>query len=171
MTKQSILIDNKKRTVSSTKIKKADPDVLAVRTNVFGQFNDIEFNKDYFIFIDDKHCLHTRLLLHTKGIRIEYLEFRIIENYSISLPTALDEVNTEDDNIDVCVRTESGQEYTFVISTKINIAKHPGLRALVVDKLTMHNIKTCIGEIMSQENGAIDYYGRDIDGFDGNHGE
>ena len=80
MVKQSILIGNKKRIVSSAKIKKVDPDVLAVRTYVFGQFNDIEFNKDYFVFLDSQYCLRTRLLLHTKGIRIEYLEFRIIEN-------------------------------------------------------------------------------------------
>ena len=44
MTNQQIIIDNKKRTVSSAKIKNAAPDVFAVRTHLFGQFDDIGFS-------------------------------------------------------------------------------------------------------------------------------
>ena len=83
MTNQQIIIDNKKRTVSSAKIKNAAPGVFAVRTHLFGQFDDIGFNKDHFIFTDDKHCLRTKLLLHRNDVSIDHLEFKIVEKLTI----------------------------------------------------------------------------------------
>jgi hypothetical protein len=47
MTNLHIIIDNKKRTVNSAKIKNAAPDVFAVRTHLVGQFDDIGFKKDH----------------------------------------------------------------------------------------------------------------------------
>ena len=46
MTNQHILIDNKKRTVSSAKIKNASPDIFVVITHLFGQLDDIGFDKE-----------------------------------------------------------------------------------------------------------------------------
>ena len=83
MTNQQIIIDNKKRTVNSAKIKHADPDVFAIKTHLFGQFDDIGFDKDHFIFTDDKHCLRTKLLLHRNDVRIDHLEFKIVEKLTI----------------------------------------------------------------------------------------
>ena len=83
MTNQQIIIDNKKRTVSSAKIKSTAPDVFAVRTHLFGQFDDIGFKKDHFIFLDEEHCLRTKLLEHGNNARIDHLEFKIVEKLTI----------------------------------------------------------------------------------------
>ena len=83
MTNQQIIIDNKKRTVSSAKINNAAHDVFAVRTHLFGQFDDIGFKKDHFIFLDEEHCLRTKLLEHGNNARIDHLEFKIVEKLTI----------------------------------------------------------------------------------------
>ncbi len=81
--------------------------------------------------------------------------------YSITLPTSLKEIDREDDNIDVCVETSDGDNYTFVIATEKNIIKHPGLelRAIIVKRITSHSIKKAIKNTMKLEKSIIDYYG------------
>ena len=37
--------------------------------------------------------------------------------YDIIFPTAFDSINPDNDNIDVLVQTENGQQYTFVVAT------------------------------------------------------
>ena len=74
-----IVIDGKKRTVSSAKFKKSDPGILAVRTYVFGQCNDIGFDKEHCIILDDGLCLRANLRSHSNDERIEHLEFEILE--------------------------------------------------------------------------------------------
>ena len=42
--------------------------------------------------------------------------------YDIIFPTALDSINPDNDNIDVLVQTENGQQYTFVVATPDNVS-------------------------------------------------
>lgn len=74
-----IVIDGKKRTVSSAKFKKSDPGILAVRTHVFGQFSDVEFHKEHCVVLDDGLCLRAILRSQSNDERIERLEFEILE--------------------------------------------------------------------------------------------
>ena len=83
--------------------------------------------------------------------------------YQFFMPTSLKEINNEDDNIDVCVRTSDGHNYTFVIATEKNIIKHPGLRAIIVKEITPHSIKKAIKIIMKSEKRVLDYYGSNLD--------
>ena len=81
-------------------------------------------------------------------------------SYSVYLPTCMEEVDIDDDNIDVCVRTNEGIEYTFVVATELNLKRIPGVRVLVVDQLTLPNIENCIHKIMKQSIETIEYYGK-----------
>ena len=83
--------------------------------------------------------------------------------YYFVLPTSLKEIDKKDDNIDVCVETSDGNNYTFVIATEKNIIKHPGLRAIIVKKMTYHNIRKAINKTMKLEKMVIDYYGSNDD--------
>jgi predicted transcriptional regulator YdeE len=83
--------------------------------------------------------------------------------YYFILPTSLKEIDKKDDNIDVCVETSDGKNYTFVIATEKNIIKHPGLRAIIVKKITYKTITKAIKRIMKLERRIIDYYGSNDD--------
>ena len=82
-----------------------------------------------------------------EGVMAEMKKNRRMK-YHFFMPTALKEINNEDDNIDVCVRTSDGHNYTFVIATEKNIIKYPGLRAIIVKEITPHSVKKAIKIIM-----------------------
>lgn len=83
----------------------------------------------------------------------------ISDHYSLFLPTKLDEINIFNDNVDVCVTTDDGRQYTFVVATKENLKQYPDLIALIVEKLTIENITACIDSIMRNDLQTIEHYG------------
>ena len=97
-----------------------------------------------------------------EGVMAEMKKNRRMK-YHFFMPTALKEINNEDDNIDVCVRTSDGHNYTFVIATEKNIIKYPGLRAIIVKEITPHSVKKAIKIIMKSEKRILDYYGSNLD--------
>ena len=79
-------------------------------------------------------------------------------DYTIFYPTALDEIDPHNQNIDVCVTLADGRYFTFVVATPENL-KHlmkqdgvpyliPGLPFLIVEELTDHNIRSVIEELI-----------------------
>ncbi len=92
--------------------------------------------------------------------------------YSIVFPTALEDINPENDNLDVLVRTESGREYTFVVATPDNV-KHlmrkdnlpylkPGLPFLFVERISEENIRALLDSLFEENEQVIEIYGEDI---------
>lgn len=92
--------------------------------------------------------------------------------YDIVFPTAFDEINADNDNIDVLVQTENGKQYTFVIATPDNIKRlmqkdgmpflTPGLPFLFVEKLTEYNIRLLLDSLLEEDEQLIRIYGEDI---------
>ena len=74
-----IFINDKKITVISAKFKKNDPSLFVVKTDVFGQFNCIDWNTEYVIVTDDKQ-ITARLNEHYKNTRIETAVFELEQN-------------------------------------------------------------------------------------------
>lgn len=93
--------------------------------------------------------------------------------YTIFYPTRIEEIeDISNDNIDVCITTDTHKHYTFVIATAENIAKQllkdcdympPVPPVLVVKRLTYQIIERMIAEIMSQDERIIDLYGSDVE--------
>ena len=92
-------------------------------------------------------------------------------DYRICFPTPLTEIDPANDNLDVCVRTDDGRDYTFVITTPENLKAmmdreevpylRPGLPMLIAAELTEDVITRLIREIMADEELAR-LYGCDI---------
>jgi len=71
-----IFIGDKKITVISAKVKKNDPTLFVVKTDVFGQLNFTKFNTKYVIVSDDNK-ITAHLEVHSKDTRIETAVFII----------------------------------------------------------------------------------------------
>ena len=88
-------------------------------------------------------------------------------NYKISYPTSLSEINIDNDNIDVCVSCENGNEFTFVVATITNLEHllengilDPSIKLLIVDKLTQTNIENIV-KLTMQDKKLSSFYGKD----------
>lgn len=88
-------------------------------------------------------------------------------NYKISYPTSLSEINIDNDNIDICVSCENGDEFTFVIATITNLEHllengilDPSIKPLIVDKLTQTNIENIV-KLTMQDTKLYSFYGKD----------
>ena len=91
--------------------------------------------------------------------------------YSLFYPTPLSEIDTKDDNLDVCVTFADGQKCTFVFVTPENIITQmkgegrpylrPGLPFLFVEELTNENIRACLDAI-SDDRAVKNIYGTQI---------
>lgn len=78
--------------------------------------------------------------------------------YTVFYPTALEEIDPHDQNIDVCVTLADGRYYTFVVATPENLKSLmkkdglpyliPGLPFLIVEELTDQNIRSVIEELI-----------------------
>jgi hypothetical protein len=92
--------------------------------------------------------------------------------YDIIFPTAFDSINPDNDNIDVLVQTENGQQYTFVVATPDNVKNlmkkdnvsflKPGLPFLFVEKLTDTNIRMVVEFLLEEDEQLIRIYGDDF---------
>lgn len=81
--------------------------------------------------------------------------------YTIFYPTALNEIDPHNDNIDVCVTLEDGRSFTFVVATPETLKRLmekdgvpyliPGLPFLIVNELTDHNIRSVIEELIDYD--------------------
>lgn len=92
--------------------------------------------------------------------------------YEIYYPTMLSEISdVQNDNIDVCVVSDDGKHYTFVIATPINLiylmkkdqmefisAAHP---FLIVKELKKNIIEKAIENLMGENEAVIRTYGCD----------
>ena len=76
MSHSHIFIDDKKITVTGAKFKKNDPSLFVVKTDVFGQFNFIEWNTKYVIAAEDSR-ITAQLKERLKTPRIETAVFQI----------------------------------------------------------------------------------------------
>ena len=88
-------------------------------------------------------------------------------NYKITYPTPLSEIDIENDNIDVCVSTNKGKEFLFVVATIKNVEKllengvlNPNTKLLIVDALTQYKIENIIDMVMQDEKICY-FYGKD----------
>ena len=92
--------------------------------------------------------------------------------YDIIFPTALENINPDNDNLDVIVNTESGENYVFSVATPDNIKllMHkdgltylpPGLPFLFVEKITEENIRMLLDSLFQTHKHIIKIYGEDI---------
>lgn len=92
--------------------------------------------------------------------------------FRLFYPTSLDEVDTLNDNIDVCLKLDSGMEYVFVVTTPSGLSRlmendklpfiKPGLPFVVVEELTEENIRLFVEEILSEDEIFLRIYGGDI---------
>lgn len=83
--------------------------------------------------------------------------------YRISFPTAFKEINPYDDNMDVCIETEKGDQYTIVAATYSNYARGQAYPALLLNELTQQNIVAAIEKISVSHFEIIKRIGTDID--------
>ena len=92
--------------------------------------------------------------------------------YTIIYPTSLEEVNPDNDNMDILVRTENGKQYVFVVATPDNLKYlmykentsflKPGLPFLFVEKLTHTNIENVVKSLLEEDAQLIPIYGTDV---------
>ena len=90
-------------------------------------------------------------------------------DYTLFYPTALDEVDPHNDNIDVCVTLADGQQFTFVVATPENLNHlmeqdrlaylRPGLPFVFVRELTDTNIRAVIDDLIKNNFELIHIYG------------
>ena len=92
--------------------------------------------------------------------------------YDIFFPTALNEIDEDNDNVDILVQTENGKRYSFVVATPDNL-KHlmqkenlpylkPGLPFLFVEKITESHIRMLIDSLIEEGDRLIRIYGEDL---------
>ncbi len=89
-------------------------------------------------------------------------------NYTIFYPTPLSEISDiTNDNIDVCVQTDDGKSYTFVVATPKNLNflmkkdnLSPNFRFLAVAALTESAIRSIIDAVMA-DPALAGWYGED----------
>ena len=93
-------------------------------------------------------------------------------DYQLFFPTKLENINTTNDNIDVCLQLKNGRTYTLVFATPKNLESmmknenihfiYPETRFLIVDELSEENIKQTIKHLLIQDSRFIEFYGGDI---------
>lgn len=93
-------------------------------------------------------------------------------SYTITFPFLWETIDINNDNVDVCVKTEDGKSYVFVVATPDNVktlmAKEPlpylkpGLPFLFVEKLTKENIIALIEALMEEDPALLRIYGEDL---------
>lgn len=92
--------------------------------------------------------------------------------YDIIFPTVLNEIDSDNDNIDILVQTENGKRYSFVVATPDNLMHlmqkdnlpylKPGLPFLFVEKITESNIRMLIDSLFEESEQLIRIYGEDL---------
>ena len=92
-------------------------------------------------------------------------------NYQLYFPTNFNNINPTDDNIDVCMESPDGKQYTFVVATPQNLQQliqinkkpylEPGSPLLFVDKLTEENIRLLFDELVKNPI-LLRIYGEDF---------
>ena len=90
--------------------------------------------------------------------------------FSVYFPTPLSEVNSLNDNIDVCVQLEDGSTYTLVVATPANLTSvmktnnihyiDPEMRVVIVDSIQEEVIYQVIERLIKNEK-ALRFYGED----------
>ena len=91
--------------------------------------------------------------------------------YKIIIPTALEEINPDNDNVDVLVETANGKQYSFVVATPENVKYlmkkdkipflKPGSPFLFVERITEANIRMLLDSLMAEPEQRIRIYGED----------
>jgi len=95
-----------------------------------------------------------------------------IMKYDIFFPTGLDRIDPDNDNLDVLVKTENGEQYSFVVATPDNV-KHlmhkdslpylkPGLPFLFVEKISEENIRMLLQSLFEENEHILNIYGKDV---------
>ena len=92
--------------------------------------------------------------------------------YTVFYPTPWEFVDTDNDNIDVCLELETGETFTLVVATPDNLKSlmkkdglpyiAPGTPFLFVEKLTEQNIGQLIDELLKQGSNLLRLYGEDV---------
>ena len=92
-------------------------------------------------------------------------------DYKLYFPTDFSNVNTTNDNIDVCVELSNGRQYTLVVSTPQNLQHlisnsgksylEPSAPFLFVDRLTEENIRLLVDELVKNPI-LLRIYGEDL---------
>ena len=90
-------------------------------------------------------------------------------SYKIKFPFLWESVNEEDDNVDVCIELENGQQYVLVIATPDNLKSlmrkdslpflKPASPFLFVERITEENIVRLIDELLSSDRTLLAIYG------------
>ena len=90
---------------------------------------------------------------------------------TLSLPTNFKEINTLDDNIDVCIELSNGKQYTIVVATPQNLQTmmknsgkpyvEPCSPILFVERINELNIKLLIDKLV-QDPILLRVYGEDL---------
>ena len=90
-------------------------------------------------------------------------------SYKITFPFLWESVNENDDNVDVCIELENGQQYVFVIATPDNLKSlmrkdslpflKPAPPFLFVEKITEKNIVQLIDELLINDINLLTVYG------------
>ena len=91
--------------------------------------------------------------------------------YKIIIPTALEEINPDNDNVDVLVETADGKQYSFIVATPENVKYlmkkdkipflKPGSPFLFVERITEANIRMLLDSLMAEPEQRIRVYGED----------
>lgn len=92
-------------------------------------------------------------------------------SYTIFFPTGIENLDTFNDNVDVCIRFDDGTEYTVVVITPDNLSEMmkkecmpyimPDFRFLVVKELSFANIQRLIS-VLIEDKYLLEFYGSDI---------
>ena len=90
-------------------------------------------------------------------------------SYKIKFPFLWESINEEDDNVDVCIELENGQQYVLVVATPDNLKSlmrkdslpflKPAPPFLFVEKITEENIVRLIDELLSSDRNLLTIYG------------
>lgn len=97
-------------------------------------------------------------------------------NYKLFFPTPLCDINDiYNDNIDVCVKLDDGNEFVLVVATPQNLINQmkndnvpfikPGLPFIIVESLTEKNIKIMLDEYLKEDDQYLKIYGQDLSSF------
>ena len=96
-------------------------------------------------------------------------------NFKLFYPTSLKEIDTLKDNVDVCLKLDSGMEYTLVVTTPRGLTElmkkdklpfiKPGLPFVVVEEITEENIRLFVEELLKEDEIFLRIYGGDVSDF------
>ena len=91
-------------------------------------------------------------------------------DYSIYLPTGLEKIDPQNDNIDVCIRLADGETFTVVVATPENLSQMmrreqqdfltPDFKFLVVQKITYATISQLVEKLV-EDRALLQWYGAD----------